>query len=39
MAPILSFKSIWDGTMGRIEVFRNNVEGHYGETGADYSFD
>jgi hypothetical protein len=23
-------KVIWDGTIDRFEVFRNNVEGHYG---------
>jgi hypothetical protein len=30
---------ILDGTIDRFEVFRNNVEGHYGQIGAGYSFD
>jgi hypothetical protein len=30
---------IWDGTIDRFEVFRNNVEGHYGQIGAGYLFD
>jgi hypothetical protein len=30
---------IWDGTIDRFEVFRNNVEGHYGQVGASYLFD
>jgi hypothetical protein len=29
----------WDGTVDRFEVFRNNVEGHYGKIGAGYLFD
>jgi hypothetical protein len=32
-------KFIWDGTIDRFEVFRNNVEGHYGKIGAGYLFD
>jgi hypothetical protein len=27
---VLSSKVIWDGTIDRFEVFRNNFEGHYG---------
>jgi hypothetical protein len=27
---VLASKVIWDGTIDRFEVFRNNVEGHYG---------
>jgi hypothetical protein len=30
---------IWNGTIDRFEVFRNNVEGHYGQIGAGYLFD
>jgi hypothetical protein len=30
---------IWDGTIDRFEVFRNNIEGHYGQIGAGYLFD
>jgi hypothetical protein len=30
---------IWDGTIDRFEVFRNNVEGHYGQIGAGNLFD
>jgi hypothetical protein len=29
----------WDGTIDRFEVFRNNVEVHYGQIGAGYLFD
>jgi hypothetical protein len=36
---ILSSKVIWYGTIQRIEVFRNNVEGHYGQIGSGYLFD
>jgi hypothetical protein len=28
-----------DGTIDSFEVFRNNVEGHYGQIGAGYLFD
>jgi hypothetical protein len=30
---------IWDRSIDRFEVFRNNVEGHYGQIGAGYLFD
>jgi hypothetical protein len=36
---ILPSKFIWDGTKDRFEVFRNNVEGHYGQIGFGYLFD
>jgi hypothetical protein len=36
---VLRSKVIWDGTIDRFEVFRNNVEGHYRQIGAFYSFD
>jgi hypothetical protein len=36
---LLPSKVIWDGTIDRFEVFRNNVEGHYGKIGAGYLFD
>jgi hypothetical protein len=36
---VLPSKVIWDGTIDRFEVFRNDVEGHYGQFGADYWFD
>jgi hypothetical protein len=29
---------IWDGTIDRFEVFRNNVEDYYGQIGAGYLF-
>jgi hypothetical protein len=32
-------KVIWDGSIDRFEVFRNNVEGHYGQIGAGYLLD
>jgi hypothetical protein len=35
----LPSKVIWGGTIDRFEVFRNNVEGHYGQIGAGYLFD
>jgi hypothetical protein len=35
----ITFKVIWDGTIDRFEVFRNNVEGYYGQIGAGYLFD
>jgi hypothetical protein len=31
-------KVIWNGTINRFEVFRNNIEGHYGQIGAGYLF-
>jgi hypothetical protein len=36
---VLPSKVIWDGTIDRFEVFKNNVEGHYGQIGAGYLFD
>jgi hypothetical protein len=36
---VLPSKVIWDGTIDRFEVFRNNVEGHYGQISAGYLFD
>jgi hypothetical protein len=36
---VLPSKVIRDGTIDRFEVFRNNVEGHYGQIGAGYLFD
>jgi hypothetical protein len=39
MHQVLPSKVIWDGTIDRFEVFRNNVEGHYGQIGAGYLFD
>jgi hypothetical protein len=36
---VLPSRVIWDGTIDRFEVFRNNVEGHYGQIGAGYLFD
>jgi hypothetical protein len=36
---LLPSKVIWDGTIDRFEVFRNNIEGHYGQIGAAYLFD
>jgi hypothetical protein len=36
---VLPSEVIWDGTIDRFEVFRNNVEDHYGQIGADYLFD
>jgi hypothetical protein len=36
---VLSSKGIWNGTIDLFEVFRNNVEGHYGRIGAGYLFD
>jgi hypothetical protein len=35
----LPSKVIWDGIIDRFEVFRNSVEGHYGQMGAAYLFD
>jgi hypothetical protein len=28
---VLASKVIWDGTIDHFEVFKNNVEGHYGQ--------
>jgi hypothetical protein len=36
---VLPSKVIWDQTIYRFEVFRNNVEVHYGQIGAGYLFD
>jgi hypothetical protein len=36
---VLPSKVIWDGTIDLFEVFRNNIEGHYGQIGAGYLFD
>jgi hypothetical protein len=36
---LLPSNVIWDGTIDHLEVFRNNVEGHYGQIGAGYLFD
>ena len=30
---------VWDGSIDRFEIFRNNVEGHYGQIGAGNLFD
>jgi hypothetical protein len=38
MLQLLPSKVIWDGTIDRFEVFRNNVKGHYGQIGAGYLF-
>jgi hypothetical protein len=35
---VLPSKVIWDRTIDRFEVFRNNVEGNYGQIGAGYLF-
>jgi hypothetical protein len=36
---VLPSKVIWDENIGRFEVFRNNIEGHYGQIGAGNLFD
>jgi hypothetical protein len=36
---VLPSKVNWDGTISRIEMFRNNVEDHHGKIGAVYLFD
>ena len=36
---VLPTRVIWDGSIDRFELFRNNVEGHYGQIGAAYLFD
>jgi hypothetical protein len=36
---VLHSKVIWDGAIDRFEVFRNDVEGHYGRISAGYLFD
>jgi hypothetical protein len=36
---VLSPRVTWDRSIDRFEIFRNNLEGHYGQTGAGYLFD
>jgi hypothetical protein len=36
---VLPSRVIWDGRIDRFEVFRNSVEGHYGQIGKGYLFD
>jgi hypothetical protein len=36
---VLPSKVIWGGTIDLFEVFRNNVESHYGQIGIGYLFD
>jgi hypothetical protein len=36
---VLPSKVIWDGTIDRFEVSRNNDEGHYEQIGVGYLFD
>ena len=36
---VLNPHIIWDGSIDRFEIFRNNVEGNYGQIGAGYLFD
>jgi hypothetical protein len=36
---VLPSTVIWDGTIDRFEVFRNNVENHYGQISAGYLID
>jgi hypothetical protein len=36
---VIPTKVIWDGTIDPFEVFRNNVEGHYGQIGIGFLFD
>jgi hypothetical protein len=35
---ILPSKIIWDGIIDRFDVFKDNVEVHYGQIGSDYYF-
>jgi hypothetical protein len=35
---VLPSKVIWDGTIDRFEVFRNNFEGQYEQIGAGYLY-
>jgi hypothetical protein len=37
-SQVLPSKVIWDGTIDRFEVCRNNVEGHHGQIGSGYLF-
>jgi hypothetical protein len=39
MRQVLPSKVIWDRTINRFEVSKNNDEGHYGQIGAGYLFD
>jgi hypothetical protein len=39
MRQVLPSKVIWDGTIDRFQVFRNNVEDHYGKICSGYWFD
>jgi hypothetical protein len=36
---VLNPRVTWDGSIDRFEIFRNNVEDHYGQIGAGYLFD
>jgi hypothetical protein len=36
---IIPSKVIWDRTIDHFELFRNNVEGNYGQIDAGYVFD
>jgi hypothetical protein len=36
---VIPSRVIWDGSIDRFELFRNSVEGHYGQIGAGYLFD
>jgi hypothetical protein len=36
---VLNPRVTWDGSIDRFEIFRNNVEGHYGQSDAGYLFD
>jgi hypothetical protein len=36
---VLNPRIIWDGSIDRFQVFRNYVEGHYGQIGAGYLLD
>jgi hypothetical protein len=38
-SQLLSPRVIRDGSIGRFEVLRNNVEDHYEKIGAEYLFD
>jgi hypothetical protein len=39
MHQVLTSKVIWDNTIDRVEVFRNNVEGHYEKFVLAFLFD
>ena len=36
---VVPSRVIWDGSIDRFEVYRNNVEGHHVQIGAGYLFD